>query len=154
MPIFSNMEYERPFNAEQGAPHSMSPRAIFCHPKPFFVTPSPIFCHPEPYFLSPRALFFVAPSPIFFLSPRALFFVAPRRQPRGLLMKRHPERCEGGLAIARQDRLGCRPEPYFFCRPEPYFLSPRALFSVAPRRQPRGLQLSKRRFLATLEMTM
>ena len=41
-------------------------------------------------------------------------------------MKRHPERSEGSLAIARHDRVGavspsllfCRPEPTFFCRPE------------------------------------
>jgi hypothetical protein len=32
-------------------------------------------------------------------------------------MKRHPDGSEGCLAIARQDRLGCRPEPTFFVTP-------------------------------------
>ncbi len=39
----------------------------------------------------------------------------------------------------------------FLCKPSR--CHPKLLFFVAPRRQPRGLQLSKRRFLATLEMT-
>jgi hypothetical protein len=75
------------------------------------------------------SLFFVAPSEArgpsalaclgrtrWEMSPRTSFFVAPRRQPRGpsalaRLGKtsrrgRRPERSEGCLAIARQDKVG------------------------------------------------
>jgi hypothetical protein len=79
--------------------------------------------------LSPRAFFVTLSLPFCPLEP--LFFVAPSVSEGSPPLGRHPERSEGCLAIARQDRLGCRPEP-FFVSPSHFFVSPSPIFSVAP----------------------
>jgi hypothetical protein len=53
----------------------------------------------------PSALACLGKTPWEAVAPSGLFFVAPRRKPRGLLMKRHPERSEGSLGtyVPRKD---------------------------------------------------
>jgi hypothetical protein len=105
----------------------------------------------------PNALFFVSPSPTF-VTPSPLlsfqaypFFVSPRRQPRGLHVRRRPERSEGCLAIARRvgdemlrfaqhdrmeghDRMeDVAPSPTL-CVAQSPLLSPRGLSRGVPRR--------------------
>jgi hypothetical protein len=97
-----------------------------CRPEPYFLSPRALFCRPEPLFSPHRAVFFVAPrrkprGPSAFtclwmtqwkMSPRALFlsprvpFMSPRGVSRGVSpWRRRPERSEGCLAHARQDKV-------------------------------------------------
>ena len=77
-----------------------------CPSEPLFIAPSPLF------FLSPRAPFFVAPSPLFVApsgSEGSLGAYAIReditiRRPERSEEGRRPERSEGCLANARQDK--------------------------------------------------
>jgi hypothetical protein len=104
------------------------------------LSPRALFLSPRAPFLSPRALFFVAPTP---------FFCRPEASAEG-----SPIVKEGISRYARNDKMRLRskrqkravaPTPSY-CPPEPPFLSPRGVS--------RGVfQLSKRRFLATLETT-
>jgi hypothetical protein len=91
---------------------------MFCA-RPPAVAPSLLFCRPEPpFFCRPEHPFFVATSHLF-LSPRAPFFVdIPKHRLERSEEGHRPERSEGCLAIARQDRVGVSPRALFFCRHE------------------------------------
>jgi hypothetical protein len=107
----------------------LSPRAFFCHLELFLPPRAPFPCHPEPPFL-------VTPSPLS-LSPRGV----SRGVPPSCPCHSEPLFCHSEAQAEESPSHDQRGMPRY-----------RSLFFVSPS-EARGLQLSKRRFLATLEMT-